>query len=66
MFWLDTLLKFNCQLPLKNGGWKEGDPASYWVSATFQGQTVKISGGYLVLEKTIAGFQGDYFFVRNI
>ena len=38
------------------GGWKEEDPASYWVSVTFQGQTVKTSGGYLVLEKNIAGF----------
>ena len=42
--------------PLKMGGWKEEDPASYyWVSATFQGQTVKISEGYLVLEKLTIG-----------
>lgn len=37
------------------GGWKEEDPASCWVSVTFQGQTVKISEGYLVLEKLTIG-----------
>ena len=31
-------------LPLKNG-WLEDDPASYWVSVTFQGRTVKLREG---------------------
>ena len=52
--------------PLKNGGCKEDDPASYWVSGTFQGRAVKLRGYTLAIDfDASTGFfphSGDVFF----
>ena len=56
--------------PLKNGGWKEDDPASYWVLVNVQGRTVKLRQGTHPknASKTRQGmglttcFLGDWFF----
>ncbi len=39
-----TLPKFNSEFTPETW-WLEDDPASYWVSVTFQGRTVKLQGG---------------------
>ena len=43
---------------------KEDDPASYWVSVTFQGRTVKLREGssFLVVPSGQAGFRNIFSF----